>query len=74
MSFDLTFNRTYTVGTVDRWLAYLVEQKATPLILIARTEDDAMVTCFDEQIRDMPFKGAMELLLGLEEGQEEDEI
>jgi len=70
---NISYDKTHTVGTIDRWLAYLIENEATPLLLWGRSEDGGLIHCFDQELRDMPFKDALELLMGLE-GSEEDKI
>lgn len=70
---EIVFDRENTVSHMDRWTSYLVDLKATPLLLIART-DDGLVTCLPEGIREMPFLEAMELMVGWASPEAVDEL
>ena len=54
------------VNVMDRWTSYLVEMKATPLLVWALDQEGDPVSCFDEGLLELPFKKVLELLLGMD--------
>ncbi len=60
------FDKTKTVATMDEWTNYMVEKKATPLMIWGMGEEDEPVCCFASGLLDMPFGQVLELLLGMD--------
>ena len=63
---ETPFDKTKTVSVMDRWLDYMIEMKATPLLIWALDIEGNPVSCFDEGVLEMPFKKVLELLLGMD--------
>ena len=59
------FDKTNTVSTMDQWLACLVEDEATPLLVWAQGPDGPILL-FDEEILETPLKKVLELLFGMD--------